>query len=189
MRFSSHEIDSSLVSLKIIFEALQSELFKFKFYILSSKILKIPEFNLMISHISLTRHFDRVNLTQVWINLWNRVSGLSRSRSEVVRCRKYISSSNWTNSHHNQRSWPVQYLSFPLFQNYFQDGISSAEIPTWKFTIKLLYESKVDSNICQAVQEARRLMDKDLLAKSDPYCIIKCGPEGFLSQNVGLHRC
>ena len=38
--------------------------------------------------------------------------------------------------------------------------------------------------ICQAVQEARRLMDKDLLAKSDPYCIIKCGPEGFLSQNV-----
>ena len=102
----------------------------------------------------------------------------------MVRCRKYISSSNWTNSHHNQRSWPVQYLSFPLFQNYFQNGISSAEIPTWKFNIKLLYESKVDSNICQAVQEARRLMDKDLLAKSDPYCIIKCGPEGFLSQNV-----
>ena len=42
---------------------------------------------------------------------------------------------------------------------------------------------KWKSNICQAVQEARRLMDKDLIAKSDPYCVIKCGPEGFLSQN------
>jgi len=26
------------------------------------------------------------------------------------------------------------------------------------------------------VKEARQLMDKDLIAKSDPYCIIKCGP-------------
>ena len=37
-------------------------------------------------------------------------------------------------------------------------------------------------------------MDKDLIAKSDPYCIIKCGPEGFHSQNLVFatshqHRC
>ena len=24
--------------------------------------------------------------------------------------------------------------------------------------------------------EARQLMDRDLIAKSDPYCVIKCGP-------------
>merc|ERR1712131_460730 len=26
------------------------------------------------------------------------------------------------------------------------------------------------------VKEARQLMDRDLIAKSDPYCVIKCGP-------------
>ena len=46
--FSSQEIGSSLASLKMIFEALRSELFRFKFNALSSKILKIPEFNLTI---------------------------------------------------------------------------------------------------------------------------------------------
>ena len=44
--FGSHGIGSSSVSFEMIFEALQSELFKFKFDSLSSKILKIPEFNL-----------------------------------------------------------------------------------------------------------------------------------------------
>ena len=43
--FSSHEIGSSKASYEIIFEALQSELFRFKFHSLSSKILKFPEFN------------------------------------------------------------------------------------------------------------------------------------------------
>ena len=43
--FGSQEIDSSLVSLEIIFEASQSELFRFKFNLLSSKI---SEFNLVI---------------------------------------------------------------------------------------------------------------------------------------------
>ena len=53
-RLSSQEIGSSLVSLEMIFEALQSELFRFKFHTLSSKILKIPEFNLyMFQH-----HFE-----------------------------------------------------------------------------------------------------------------------------------
>ena len=33
----------------MIFKALQSELFRFKFHSLSSKILKIPEFNLLMS--------------------------------------------------------------------------------------------------------------------------------------------
>ena len=43
--FGSHGIGSSSVSFVMIFEALQSELFKFKFDSLS---LKIPEFNLLI---------------------------------------------------------------------------------------------------------------------------------------------
>ena len=48
--FSSQEIGSSLVSLEMIFQALYSELFKFKFYSLGSKIKKIPEFSLVIKH-------------------------------------------------------------------------------------------------------------------------------------------
>jgi len=46
--FSSQEIGSSLASLEMIFEALQSELFRFKFHSLCWKILKFPEFNLVI---------------------------------------------------------------------------------------------------------------------------------------------
>ena len=42
--FSSQEIGPSLVSFRMIFEALQSELFKL--YFLGSKMLKIPEFSL-----------------------------------------------------------------------------------------------------------------------------------------------
>ena len=46
---SSQEIGSSLVSLEMIFQALHSELFRFKFHSLGSKIEKIPEFNLSIA--------------------------------------------------------------------------------------------------------------------------------------------
>ena len=46
--FSSQEIGSGSISFEMIFEALQSELFRFKFQRLSSKILKFPEFNLFI---------------------------------------------------------------------------------------------------------------------------------------------
>ena len=48
LRFNSKEIGSSLVSLQTIFEALQSELFRYKSHSLGSKILKFPEFNLNI---------------------------------------------------------------------------------------------------------------------------------------------
>ena len=48
---SSQEIRSRLVSHRKIFEDLQSELFRFKFNSLSSKILKIPEFNLRIVYV------------------------------------------------------------------------------------------------------------------------------------------
>ena len=44
--FGSQEIGSGLVSLEMIFEALQSELLRFIFSLLSSKILKFPGFNL-----------------------------------------------------------------------------------------------------------------------------------------------
>ena len=48
LRFSCKENGSSLVSLEMIFEAQQSKLFRFEFHTLSSKILKIPEFNLIM---------------------------------------------------------------------------------------------------------------------------------------------
>ena len=43
---SSQETGSSSVSSKMIFGALQFELFRFKIHSLGSKILKFPEFNL-----------------------------------------------------------------------------------------------------------------------------------------------
>ena len=55
--FNSEDIGSSLVSLEMIFEALQSELFRFEFHTLSSKILKIQtEFNLVMHSGSSSRH-------------------------------------------------------------------------------------------------------------------------------------
>ena len=45
--FSSQEIGSRLISFEMIFKSLQLELFRFWFHSLSSKILKIPEFNLI----------------------------------------------------------------------------------------------------------------------------------------------
>ena len=54
--FSSQEISSGLVSFYMIFEALQSALFGLNFHSLSSKILKIPEFNLVIALVSLEMH-------------------------------------------------------------------------------------------------------------------------------------
>ena len=46
--FITQEIGSVLVSFEMIFQALQYELLSFKFHSPGSKILKIPEFNLVI---------------------------------------------------------------------------------------------------------------------------------------------
>ena len=48
--FGFQEIGSSLVSFQMILEALQSELFRFTFHLLNSKIVKIPGFNLTMTH-------------------------------------------------------------------------------------------------------------------------------------------
>ena len=48
---STQGIRPSLVSFEITFEALKYELFRFKFHSQSSKILQIPEFNLVITKI------------------------------------------------------------------------------------------------------------------------------------------
>ena len=69
--FSSQEIGSTLISLEMIFVGLWSQLFRFKFHILSSKMLKIPWFNLNmwyvlwyspcdISHMIWARYADKV---------------------------------------------------------------------------------------------------------------------------------
>ena len=52
LKFSSQEIGSSLISLQMIFWALPSELFRFKFHSLGSKIQKFPDFNLTIYFVS-----------------------------------------------------------------------------------------------------------------------------------------
>ena len=62
---SSQDIRSILVSFLMIFEALQSELFKIKFQLLSSEILQIPEFNL---HISCTVNFYQT-ISRLWLIL------------------------------------------------------------------------------------------------------------------------
>ena len=46
--FSSQEIGSNLISMKMIFEAPQSELLRFKFHTAISQILEITEFDLKI---------------------------------------------------------------------------------------------------------------------------------------------
>ena len=48
---SSKETGPSLLSFQMIFEILQSELFRFKIHSVRSKILKIPEFNLKMFEI------------------------------------------------------------------------------------------------------------------------------------------
>ena len=48
---SSQEIGSRLISFQMIFESLPPELFRFQYHLLCSKILKIPEFNLIIPNI------------------------------------------------------------------------------------------------------------------------------------------
>ena len=51
--FDSQEIGSGSVSFEIIFEALKSEPFSFTFYLLSSKILEIPGFTLIMGRVSI----------------------------------------------------------------------------------------------------------------------------------------
>ena len=53
----SQEIGSTLVSFQMIFETLPSELFRFDFHSLSSKILKIWEFNLLIIFLGWSRSY------------------------------------------------------------------------------------------------------------------------------------
>ena len=51
--FVSQEIGSGSLSFEIIFEALKSEPFRFTFHLLSSKLLKIPGFNLIMCRVSI----------------------------------------------------------------------------------------------------------------------------------------
>ena len=61
--FSAQEIGSSLELFQMIFEALQFELFRFNFHSMSSKILKIPEFNLNMDDNQEDHDFDRLKMT------------------------------------------------------------------------------------------------------------------------------
>ena len=68
--FSSQEIVSSMASLEMIFYALQSEFFRFKFHSLGSNILKLPEFNLIIRQNLHFRHILRNFLpTELHLNM------------------------------------------------------------------------------------------------------------------------
>ena len=55
-------ISSLLISLRMIFKVLQLELFGFKFQSLGSKILKIPEFNLIIT---ISCHLQLLTVTTI----------------------------------------------------------------------------------------------------------------------------
>ena len=60
--FSSQGMGSTLVSLRMIFKALQSELFRLKFHFLESKLQKIPEFNLVMSYDQIIL----IHLIKIW---------------------------------------------------------------------------------------------------------------------------
>ena len=62
--FSFQKIVSSLVSFQMIFEALQSELSRFKLYSLGSKLLKIPELNLEIIFLLKTDSMVNIGLNR-----------------------------------------------------------------------------------------------------------------------------
>ena len=67
---NSQGISSRLVSFGMIFEVLQSKLFRFKFHSLVSKILKIPEFNLTINGI--LYFFTNISEALGTVNRWGR---------------------------------------------------------------------------------------------------------------------
>ena len=61
--FGSQGIGSNLVSFQMIFEALQSELFRFKFHSLGFKLQKISEFNLrMVKYCQLDKLIKLVSV-------------------------------------------------------------------------------------------------------------------------------
>jgi len=68
VQFSGKRSELTLkVSFQMIFEALQSELFRFMFHSLGSKILKTPEFKLFINQVIFTKNF-------VFISSWSSFS-------------------------------------------------------------------------------------------------------------------
>ena len=74
LMFVSQEIGSGSVSFEIIFEALKSEPFRFTFHLLSSKILKISGFNLIMGRTSIfvatQGSFKGTGSGELW-NTWN----------------------------------------------------------------------------------------------------------------------
>ena len=77
--FIYQEIGRSLVSYEMIFEALQFELFRYKFYWLSFKILKIPEFNLNITYIVSKYKLVYLVKTRHTFHIWNRLTSLANT--------------------------------------------------------------------------------------------------------------
>ena len=66
------DVESSKVSLLMIFEALQSEIFRFKFHSLGLKILKIPEFNLYMK------------VPNIWAMLYGPYYDISSSHLRII---------------------------------------------------------------------------------------------------------
>ena len=106
--FSSQEIGSRLVSLEMIFEALQSKLFRLNFQSLSSKILKIPEFNLAMNLLSTEGRKGSRRISEFhW--KWNTalfggiLSPPSGAKTKVIHggntwTRTWLSDENWSES-------------------------------------------------------------------------------------------
>ena len=63
LTFSSKEASSSLISLEMIIKVLQYEFNRLNFYVLNSKMLKIPEFNLTIHAFMILK---KKKLSWVW---------------------------------------------------------------------------------------------------------------------------
>ena len=115
----SQEIGLSLVPFQMIFEAPQSELFRFKFHSLGSKILKIPEFNLVMNNFE---HFIELYLEVFWT--WRNGDGFWQCHSSLHLIGLAKRSHLYSVSEDLNLSFQSDYL-----WNIFADGSSPAVNP------------------------------------------------------------
>ena len=93
--FGSQEIGSGLISFQMLFAALWSELIRSKFHSLSSKILEIPEFNLVIGEVNWEANTDLENFSfwsisrsiifeSFWSTMLSETSSLNFRKGKIL---------------------------------------------------------------------------------------------------------
>ena len=151
---SSQETGLSSVSLKMIFGALQFELFRFKIHSLGSKILKFPEFNLSMG-ISLTfaTSFSNFQLYSIDstkslpADCWSPIHGFSPNIDYMIKSiwygpYRYISSisSQWC-THHYPSQKKIQWFQLDFEKVHFRTFLCE-ELDIFFMPLKIKYSKK-----------------------------------------------